>query len=76
MKGLVRLKGDNSVGDASGSRDRISPEAYLTLSVIWIMSLGGSLMETVILDTGLTRGAAVSLVGILFIYLGMLCTCV
>ncbi len=49
MKGLVRLKRDHSMGDASGGRDHISLEAYLALSVIWIMSLGGSVMETMIL---------------------------
>ncbi len=53
MKGLVRLTRDRSLWDASGARDHISLEAYLALSVIWVMSLGGGVMETMILALGL-----------------------
>lgn len=62
MKGLVRLMREHSDGAASGTRDRISLEAYLALSVIWIMSLGGNENN----DTGITLGGAVSQVGIFF----------
>lgn len=72
MKDLVRLKRDYSAGDASGSRDDVSWEGYLALSVICVMSLGGSVMETMILAWPVV--VALSLAGVLFIHLEMLYT--